>query len=220
MSNPYDFWKMIGQQLVHPCGIVGRLVGQAMAQINRQPNRIAIDALEIDPGETVLELGFGPGRAIRTLASMVPKGQVLGIDQSEVMCEQASRYNKRAIRKGRVELQQGRFDLLPWGADTVDKILAANVVYFFRADAGEIREARRVLRPGGTMAIYATDKSTMAAWRFCTPATHRTFDHEDLMAFILSGGFTDGEVVVFPISFALRVSGLLAVCRKGHESHS
>jgi hypothetical protein len=77
-----------------------------------------------------------------------------------------------------------------------------------------------VLRPGGTMAIYATDKSTMAGWRFCTPATHRTFDREDLMAFILSGGFTGEEAVVFPISLAFRVSGLLAVCRKGHESRS
>jgi ubiquinone/menaquinone biosynthesis C-methylase UbiE len=191
-----------------------------MALINRQPNRVAIDALKIDPGETVLELGFGPGRAIRTLASMLPKGQVLGIDQSVVMYEQASRYNKRAIRMGRVELQQGRFDALPWGADTVDKILAANVVYFFRADAGEIREARRVLRPGGTMAIYATDKSTMAGWSFCTPATHRTFDHEDLMTFILSGGFTTEEVAVFPIFLAFRISGLLAICRKGLASHS
>jgi ubiquinone/menaquinone biosynthesis C-methylase UbiE len=217
MSTPYDPWKFVGQQLLHPCGITGRLVGRAMALINRQPNRIAINALNIEPGDTVLELGFGPGRAVSTLTSMVPKGQVLGIDQSTVMYDQASRYNKHAIRSGRVQLQHGRFDALPWGADTVDKILAVNVVYFFRADAGEIREARRVLRPGGTMAIYATDKATMMNWRFCTPETHRTFDQDNLTAFILSGGFTDEEVAVRLIPLAFRVSGLLAFCRKGRS---
>ena len=166
MSTRFRPWKTIGRQLHQPRGVAGRLVGQAMAVVNREPNQIAIDALKISPDDTVLELGFGPGRAIRTLTSMVPRGQVLGLDHSEAMLGQAARYNRCAIRNGRVLLQQGCFDDLPWAAETVDKILAVNVVYFLRADAAEIREARRVLRPGGMMAIYATDKSAMARWKF------------------------------------------------------
>jgi ubiquinone/menaquinone biosynthesis C-methylase UbiE len=219
MRTSFSPWKSLGRQLVHPRGITGRLVGQAMAQVNREPNRLAIDALKIDPADTVLELGFGPGRATRTLTSMVPRGHVFGIDQSTAMVGQASRYNKRAIRSGRVQLQQGRFDALPWSAGTVDKILAVNVVYFFRSDAGEIREARRVLRPGGMIAIYATDKSTMAGWSFCTPETHRTFDRNDLMAFILRGGFTQKEVIVHSVALAFHISGLLAICHKGIDPH-
>jgi SAM-dependent methyltransferase len=218
MSIQYGLWKTIGLQLRRPSGAAGRLIGHAMALINREPNRIAIDALKIEPEDTVLELGFGPGRAIRTLASMVPLGQVLGIDQSTAMFDQASLYNRRAIRSGRVQLEHGRFDALPWGSDSVDKILAVNVVYFFHTDADPLREARRVLRPGGLMAIYATDKSTMAGWPFCTPETHRIFDHNDLMAFILSSGFTAQEVFLSSIRLAFRVSGLLAICRKG-DSH-
>jgi ubiquinone/menaquinone biosynthesis C-methylase UbiE len=219
MRTPFSPWKSIGRQLAHPRGITGRFVGQAMAQVNRQPNRLAIDALKIEPADKVLELGFGPGRATRTLTSMVPQGQVFGIDQSAAMLGQASRYNKHAILSGRVQLQQGRFDSLPWGAETVDKILAVNVVYFFRSDAGEIHEAGRVLRPGGMIAIYATDKSTMAGWRVCTPETHRTFDRNDLMAFILSGGFTHEEVSVRSVALAFNISGLLAICQKGIDSH-
>jgi ubiquinone/menaquinone biosynthesis C-methylase UbiE len=219
MRTPFSPWKSIGRQLVHPRGITGRLVGQAMAQVNREPNMLAINALKIEPADTVLELGFGPGRATRTLTSMVPQGRVFGIDQSAAMLGQASRHNKRAILSGRVQLQQGRFDSLPWGAETVDKILAVNVVYFFRSDAGEIREARRVLRPGGMIAIYATDKSTMAGWSFCTPETHRTFDRNDLMAFILSGGFTDTEVVVRSLALSFHISALLAICHKGADCH-
>jgi ubiquinone/menaquinone biosynthesis C-methylase UbiE len=185
-----------------------------MALVNRQPNRIAIDALKIAPDDTVLELGFGLGMAIRTLTSMVPHGRVLGIDHSAAMLSQASRYNRRAIRNGRVQLQQGRFDTLPWGADTVDKILAVNVVYFFRADASEIREARRVLRPGGMMAIYATDKLAMARWKFSSADTHRIFDHSDLVMLLLSGGFANEEVTVSSITLAFRIPGLLAILQK------
>ncbi len=217
MSIQFSPWKTIGQQLHQPSGVAARLVGQAMALVNREPNQIAIDALKISPDDTVLELGFGPGRAIRALSSMVPYGRVLGIDHSEVMLDQASQYNRCGIQNGRVYLERGTFDTLPWGADTVDKILAVNVAYFFRADAAEIREARRVLRPGGMMAIYATDKSAMARWKFVSPESHRIFDHNDLVALILSGGFINDEISVASIPLNFRIPGLLAVIRK--ETH-
>lgn len=216
MSTRFNAWKTIGRQLRRPCGIAGRLVGQAMALVNREANQIAIDALKISPGDTVVELGFGPGRAIRTLTSMVPHGQVLGLDHSEAMLGQASQYNKSGIRSGRVLLQQGSCDRLPWAAETVDKILAVNVAYFFRADATEIREVRRVLRPGGMMAIYATDKSAMANWKFAGIETHRIFDHNDLVALILNGGFSNDEISVESITLAFRIQGLLAVLCKKH----
>ena len=206
--------KVMGRQLRHPCGMVGRVIGRAMAVVNREPNRIAIDALRISPGDTVLELGFGSGRAIRTLTSMVPDGRVLGIDHSEVMLGQAVQYNRCAIRSGRAELKQGRFNALPWGADTIDKILAVNVVYFLHADAAEIREARRVLRPGGLMAIYATDKSAMARWKFIGPETHRFFNQNELVAFVVSGGFANDEISMASITLAFRIPGLIAVLRK------
>jgi len=214
MNAHVGYRKAIGRQLRHPCGIVGRFIGRAMGVVNREPNQIAIDALRISPGDTVLELGFGSGRAIRTLTSMVPDGRVLGIDHSEAMLGQAVQYNRCAIRNRQAELKQGNFDALPWGADTIDKILAVNVVYFLRADAAEIREARRVLRPGGLMAIYATDKSAMTRWKFATPETHRIFNQNELVSFVVSGGFANDEISVASITLAFRIRGLIAVLRK------
>jgi ubiquinone/menaquinone biosynthesis C-methylase UbiE len=208
-------WAAIGRQLRNPSGFGGGLIARLMAFANRQPNWIAIDALKIAPSDAVLELGFGPGSAIRTLNSMVPHGRVFGIDHSAAMLAQASRYNRRAIRIGRVQLQQGRFDALPWASDTFDKILAVNVVYFFCADAAEIREARRVLRPGGMMAIYATHKSAMTRWRFCCPETHRLFDEHELLTLILKGADANDEVSVCSVTLALRIAGVLAILRKG-----
>ena len=208
-------WAVIGRQLRNPSGFGGSLVARLMAFVNRQPNRIAIDSLKIAPSDTVLELGFGPGSAIRTLNSMVPHGRVFGIDHSAAMLAQASRCNRRAIHLGRVQLQQGCFDALPWGPDTFDKILAVNVVYFFRSDAAEIREARRVLRPGGMMAIYATHKSSMARWKICCPETHHVFDEHDLLMLVRNGAAANDEVSVCPVTLALRIAGVIAILRKG-----
>jgi SAM-dependent methyltransferase len=214
MSGFDGVWDTMGRQLRHPSGFPGRLIGRAMAIANRRPNQIAIEALGVAPEDVVLELGFGPGRAVGKLASLTGAGCILGIDQSATMLAQASRYNRRAIKTGRVELRIGRFDALPWPSASVDKILAVNTVYFFRKDAVEIGEARRVLRPGGAMAIYATDKSVMACWRFSGPDTHRRFGRDDLVALLRTGGFDDDEIKVRAADVGCGIAGLIAVARK------
>lgn len=215
MGGPRTVWKAFAQQLRHPKGGLGSLLGHAMAIANRRPNELAVHALKVRPSDVVLELGFGPGKAIQSLASRVSCGRVLGIDQSEAMLAQASRRNRVAIRSGRVDLRRGTFEALPWRTESIDKVLAVNVIYFFRQDAGEIREAKRVLRWGGTMAIYATDRIAMDRWKAVEPETHQTFSGNDLVAFLRMGGFEREEISLVPITVAGCIPGLLAIANKG-----
>ncbi|MGA7327125.1 MAG: class I SAM-dependent methyltransferase [Rhodomicrobium sp.] len=185
-----------------------------MSLVNREPNRLAIDVLSLEPTDRVVELGFGSGSAIKTMASLVPEGSVLGIDQSPEMLAQASGRNKLALGHGRVRLHLGGFNALPCDSCSIDKILAVNVVYFFRADAAELREAHRVLRPGGLMAIYATHRSTMLYWKFAASDTHTLFDEAELRSLILRGGFPEDSTTILPIVLPFGIQGLLAVIRK------
>jgi SAM-dependent methyltransferase len=207
-------WRYLGGQLRQPSGLGASLIGPAMALVNHQPNRAAIDALDVAPHETVLELGFGPGHALRVLTERAARARVLGIDHSAAMLAQAERRNRRAIAQGRLQLRCGRFDALPWPAECIDKILAVNVVYFFRADGAELCEARRVLRAGGRIAVFATDRSAMARWKFAGPDTHRLVDRQELLRLFASGGFAAGDVTVRPIALPLGITGLLAVAQK------
>ncbi len=206
-------WTYLGRQLRHPSGLGASVLAPVMALVNRRPNRVAIDALAVAPSDTVLELGFGPGHALRTLIAMASAGRVLGIDHSAAMLARAARRNRAAIGAGRLELRQARFDALPWGAQSVDKILAVNVAYFFGADGADLREARRVLRPGGTMAIYVTERTSMARWAFASAETHRRFDRDELMMLLLRGGFASDEVTIAPIAIPPGIRGLLGIVR-------
>jgi SAM-dependent methyltransferase len=111
-------------------------------------------------------------------------------------------------------LLRGRIDALPLESGSIDKILAVNVVYFFDEYGSELREARRLLKPGGKMAIYATNKSDMAHWKFAGPDTHRLFGPDELALLIVRGGFDRDEFSIREIPVAFGVAGLVATVSK------
>lgn len=128
------------------------------------------------------------------------------------MSSQASRLNRRAIKDGRVRLVQGRLDALPWQGGTVDKCLAVHVAYFM--DANEVREARRVLRSGGKLAVLVTGTAAMAHWKFAPPITHRQFTASGLTNLLVDGGFSCEEISVQSVSLGMAIPGLLALATK------
>jgi SAM-dependent methyltransferase len=189
-----------------------------MAVANDEPNRLAIDALDPGPGETVLELGFGPGWSLRTVAARTRGARVYGVDQSARMLEQATRMNEVAISRGRMVLVQGPFSPLPWIDGMFDKVLLVNVVYFFDSDGRDISEVYRVLRPGGRLVIYVTSRDTMRKWPFAGPDTHRTYDAHDLADFLVNAGFRRSDLKITSAELALGVKGIIAVAEKTGRS--
>ncbi len=207
-------WAAIGRQLRKPSGVGGYLIGWLMGMLNRQSNAIAIRALQVTPHDAILDLGVGPGRAAEALNAMAPRGYILGVDHSSSILLQAARRNRRAIAQRRLYLQCARFDALPYRTNSVDRILATHVIYFMSENASEIREARRVLRPQGRMAIVAVDKSAMAKWRFAHPSTHRHFGLHELSTLLVRGGFEVSSIEMSRIGLPFGIPGLLAVATK------
>ena len=180
-----------------------------MSLVNKRPNRLAIEALQLAEAANILELGVGSGWALEEVSRAVTRGQTWGIDQStEMLAMAASRL------RGRASLVRARFDALPFPADFFDRLLAVNVAYFFNDDGREFHEARRVLRVGGRMVIYVSDRATLANWPFTRDDTHKSYDMNDLIATIKRGGFTLAEIEAKPVHFPLGVSGLLVTAAK------
>lgn len=97
------------------------------------------------------------------VARRVPVGLVAGIDHSEVMPRQATRRNHSAIRQGRVQLQLLTVSQLPYPPDTFDVVFSVNVAQFWASPVDTGREVRRVLKPGGLVALAVQPRNKGAA---------------------------------------------------------
>ena len=142
-----------------PKGILGRLGGIIMARTNQKCAAWVIDLLGIQPHDRVLEVGFGPGVGIELLARSVSGGYIAGVDPSEEMIEQTTARNVKAIESGRDDLRYGSVESLPFEDNTFNKALAVNSMQVWPDAVTGLREMRRVMKPGGRIALGFTPYS-------------------------------------------------------------
>ncbi|CAN5163948.1 hypothetical protein BH11PSE5_BH11PSE5_26850 [soil metagenome] len=202
-------WHAIGRQLGNPQGLAGAIMGRMMRLANDRPSRLAVAAMGVKQGDSILDMGFGPGHAIELIAATARV--VHGIDQSDAMLLQASCRNRKAIAEKRVTLATGSFATLPYPNDWFDGILASNVAYFWHDEHAILSEIRRVLKPGGRLCIYVTDAATMKHWRFADGHTHRHIDAGQLTDMLLHAGFDPGHIDVQSVPVTRRINGIVAV---------
>ncbi|HYM22661.1 MAG TPA: class I SAM-dependent methyltransferase, partial [Vicinamibacterales bacterium] len=103
---------------------------------------------------TVLDAGCGGGRTIQKL-SVMTSGHVSGVDYSDASVAAARRTNAEAIAAGRVDVQQAGVSHLPFADATFDLVTAVETHYYWPDLVEDLREIRRVLKPGGQLLIIA-----------------------------------------------------------------
>jgi demethylmenaquinone methyltransferase/2-methoxy-6-polyprenyl-1,4-benzoquinol methylase len=138
-------------------GVYGYLTGA----FERKYAEMAVERLSVGKGETVLEIGFGPGHCLKRMAESVGQtGKVYGVDISSGMLEVTRRRLDKARLMDRVELYCGDAASLPYGDNTFDAVFMSFTLELF--DTPEIPmllgEVKRVLKPGGRIAVASMSK--------------------------------------------------------------
>lgn len=187
------FSQMFGTQLGNPRGLRGRMIGWVLAKNNASINAWIVQLLDIQPTDHILEVGCGPGLAIQGFAARATHGLVKGIDPSPVMVKQARKRNAAAIKTGGVEIQQGDASKLPYGDDSFDKVVGVHVIYFWPDAVATLQELRRVLQPGGLVAMgFLLEKNVprLTQKAFAQTGARLYPAAEDVAALLSAAGFT------------------------------
>jgi SAM-dependent methyltransferase len=157
---------------------------------------------QLNPGESVLDLGSGGGIDVLLSARRVgPDGFAYGLDMTDEMLALAEK-NKAEAGVENVQFLKGHIEAIPLPDDTVDVVIS-NCVINLSSDKGQVlREAYRVLKPGGRFAVsdvvtqgdLPTDlRASMEAWVGCVAGALEEQEYRRLLA---DAGFTNVDIEV------------------------
>ena len=155
---------------------------------------------DLHEGETVLDLGSGAGADVLLSARRVGvTGRAIGLDMTDEMLELA-RANADAAGVANVQFVKGHIEDIPLPDGSVDVVISNCVINLSGDKPRVLREAARVLRPGGRFAVSDViadpdmddaTRADMAAWTGCIAGA---LTHEEFEEALKSAGLLDVEI--------------------------
>ena len=148
-----DITASIMKQCRKPEGWLGRMMVGWLNLSHSNLTDWGLSHIQVAGNDKILDVGCGGGRTILKLAGMAPEGSVVGIDYSEDAVAVSRRTNRKLIEAGRVDIRRGIVSSLPFLDDVFDLVTAVETHYFWPDLVDDLREVKRVLKPGGIVAV-------------------------------------------------------------------
>ncbi len=188
--------EFIARQARCPSGFLGALLARIMAAETARENETALELLELQPRDHVLDVGCGHGRTLTHAAHAVPEGFVAGVDVSERMVRMATRRNAALVTRGRVEVRLADSCPIPYPDQRFDKVCAVHVLYFWSDPVAALREIYRVVKPSGRLVLGFRSSEDARAIADLPASVYRFYAKDEVMALVETAGFTGTRTVM------------------------
>lgn len=196
----------VARQLHRPNGFFGsRFIGKMMNRGNAHLELTAITCANINPNETVLEIGFGNGKMLEELCRLASDGKVHGADISDDLINQVSKRLRAELKSEKLLLHLAGVSQLPLDDNSIDCIITCNTIYFWPNPLADAKELYRVLKPNGRLVCGYRTVDEMENFEFVQRNTdifkNRLTDSE-VEQLLNAAGFDRLEIRVEPSDLA------------------
>lgn len=183
--------KFLAAQLCQPSGLFGKFImADSLNKHNEKMNHFAVERLDIQPTDKVLDIGFGGGVTIEEMLKTIDTGKIYGVDFSQVMVEQAKHKFKPEIESDKVSIEFGDVKQLPFTECTFNKICTVNTIYFWDEPLANLKEIKRVLKSDGKLVIGIRSADKMKELPV-TQYNFRLYNPEAVKDLLVKAGFTN-----------------------------
>jgi len=169
------------RQLSCPEGAIGLEVAENMNESNISMTLAAIEKLDINSGDRVLEIGHGN---CKHLLHIHEKGEGIdycGLEISQTMHEEAKRIHSKTSAS--FVLYDG--NTIPFEVNSFDKVFTVNTIYFWKDAISLLQQIEQVLKPNGCCVIAFAQKSFMKNLPF-VDSKFQLYDEEDMRKLVAS----------------------------------
>ncbi len=151
--NPANNPEFMVAQLKNPHGFFANKVALKMNESNKQLYNMVLDNMCSSDGDEMLEIGFGNGKYFKDFISKASNIKMYGVEFSKSMVQQATKINAAIIRGKKLQIQLVKTEVLPFGQNSFNAVIAVNLIYFWENPHANLKEIYRVLQPGGRLYI-------------------------------------------------------------------
>src|SRR5712691_8463033 len=180
--DPYRTTNQLDETVLH--AIVTRLEARGNHPFFARMLHEYLDVMQIETAHTVLDMGCGTGVVARTIARRPGfAGTVTGIDLSPYLADVATRLATEEGVDARVTFRVGDTRRLDFPDAAFDAVVAHTLMNHVDDPVAVVKEAARVVRPGGRLGIFDSDFSTLA-FNHPNPAQGRAYDDAIINALV------------------------------------
>lgn len=177
--------------------------GLSMAQASEAMATLVASAAGMAPGDAVLDVGCGYGACAVVYAERFAPASIIGIDVTDTRIEHGRQYAAKCGFEKVIDLRLGDATNMAFDAGSFDKLLAVECAFHFDTRRDFFREAARVLKPGGVMALtdlipkhgvdlkaYVQEENTLAV-DIDMYTRANAYDEEVYAGYLRESGFGD-----------------------------